>query len=371
MMQCEHKRMCFSETCLQAPGGLRERALYWLLTVVVVVFLTLVVAAFGCAEDGRAHEGRSSLSGMLSSSMSSVPDLSRIRLRDLRYSPSAKFGYQRVGMDLAMPMPLRVSLEGSEQFRPDAVRLRLPDADLWIGEAGIDVTLMPSIRLYANTATNLLQSLVASLSGTRDPREEGDIWRNHPLLWIEVEGGVRYFPWESFGMIAGLRWDYFDLTIKNPDPLKTVQVGQYRSVALLPSDVQSRLWIPYAGVEAAGEKFRVFLIASPFAAAKVKATTRLRALVAQSDLFLAESVMTLMRPALFVEVGLDYLITLSYDTKVKIWGKGGWLGAQGGGRLQSAYAATISGLQVEILDDRTMSFDRYNMAGGVSVGLSF
>ena len=267
-----------------------------------------------------------------------------------------------------MPIPLRVSLEESKSFSPESIQLTLPDTDLWIGEAGIEATLLPSLRLYASASGNVVQYLLGSISGVGS---ENETWRLHPLLWMEAESGVRYFPWKTLGVIAGVRWDHFDLTIKKPDPLKRAQVGQYKKVALLPGNVESRLWIPYAGVEAVGRRFTVSLIASPIAAAWVKARIRLRADVSQSYLFLAESVMTLRSPAVFVEARLEYSMPVSRSAKMKIWGTGGWLTARGGGRLQSSYAATVPGLHVEVLDDRSMSFDRYNIAGGLSAGIAF
>jgi len=133
----------------------------------------------------------------------------------------------------------------------------------------------------------------------------------------------------------------------------------------------SDLWLPYLGVEYAGDTLKLKLIGSAFGSAKVKVGTRLRADIMPSYNFLAQSVITMNNLAYFLEASMEYRISLAPRTHSSLWGKGGWMGASGGGRLESGYSTTHSGLTLGILEDRNVGYSRYNLAGGVAVDLSF
>jgi hypothetical protein len=168
-----------------------------------------------------------------------------------------------------------------------------------------------------------------------------------------------------------MRWDRFDLTIKEPEPLASVSVGPLRNLSLLPSDVLTELWIPYVGCEVRGDGFKLTLVGSPLASARMKARTRLKANVIPSYDFVGDVLITVKSPAYFLEARLDYKIEIASMTRASLWGKGGWLWASGGGRLDSSFNTTHSGLLVSILDDRVVRFGRYHLAGGLAVDLSF
>ncbi len=106
--------------------------------------------------------------------------------------------------------------------------------------------------------------------------------------------------------MAGLRWDHFDLTIKEPTALSRVNVGSYKNVELLASDVLSDLWLPYLGAEYGGDTFKLKLIASAFGSAKVKVGTRLKADIMPSYYLLAQNVITMKNLAYFVEASMEY-----------------------------------------------------------------
>lgn len=343
------------------------------LTVVLAVLLApaLLSAQSRTTADSLSATDRGSLTSSILSAVPRLPRLNQISLSKMKFNPSAKFGYQRMGMTLKTPVPFEVSVEGADSYKGDPVYLRLPEVNLWIGEAGLDVDVFPSIRLFAKGSGNLVQNLVASLSGKSDDRTNALMLKKNPLVWMEVDGGGVYYPWQHLGIVAGLRWDHFDLTIKEPQPLARVNVGSYRNLGLLASDVLSDLWIPYLGCEARSKSLRASLIGSAFSFARVKARTRLRADVVPSYNFLAESLVTLRSPAFFVEANATYKVELASRIRVSFWGKAGWLRAAGKARLKTAYNTTYSELKVGILGDRTVSLDRYNLGGGIALDASF
>lgn len=310
-----------------------------------------------------------SLRSILGTAMPRLPDLDRIDVRHVKLIPSVKFGYQRMGMSLSVPIPFELSVSGENPYSGDSADLKLPDVNLWIGEVGLDARFNPMLRFYVHGAGNVIQNLFTSFTGGNGAT--ATLWKNHPLEWMEVEAGAVYYPWEHFAVILGMRWDHFDLTIKDPTALTRIHVGQYRNLGLLTSDVLTGFWLPYVGCEARTKSLRASLIGTPFASAEVKVRTRLRADIQPSYNFLGESVMTMKSSAMFIEANVEYTMRLAEKTRLSFWGKGGWIGSQGGGRLESGYSTTHSGLSVGVSDDRNVIFGRYNLAGGMALNVTF
>lgn len=342
----------------------------------LIAMAFLLYPAITLARDVRISDSLSSntpnwLASSIVSAMPKIPDWHGIELSRIKFIPSVKAGYRRMGMNVSVPVPFEVSVPGTESYRGESVSLKLPDANLWIVDGGIDARLTPSFKLFIGGAGNLFQNLATSVVGYVDSETETRLRRKYPLDWMEAEGGCVYYFWRPVGLVAGLRWDHFDLTIKEPTALSRVDVGSYKNLGLLASDVLSDLWLPYLGVEYAGESLKLKLIGSAFGSAKVKVGTRLRADIMPSYNLLAQSVITMKNLAYFVEASMEYRISLAARTHVSFWGKGGWMGASGGGRLESGYSSTHSGLTLGILEDRNVVYGRYNLAGGLAADLSF
>jgi hypothetical protein len=297
--------------------------------------------------------------------------LPRIDLSEIKYVPSLKSGYRRMGMQVSVPVPFEVSVPGTESYKGDSVNLGLPDVNLWIIEAGIEARLTPTLKLFLSGAGNLVQNLATSFAGYVDSEPETRLRKKYPLDWIEVEGGFVYYFRPPIGVVAGLKWDHFNMTVKEPGVLSRVDVGSYRNVSLLASDVLSDLVLPYLGVEYAGESLKLRLIGNVLGSAKVKIGTRFRADIAPSYNFLAQNIITMNSMAYFFEASAEYRISIAPNAHLSLWSKGGWMGASGGGRLESGYSTTHPNLIFGILEDRDVVYRRYNVAGGLAVNLSF
>lgn len=343
-----------------------------LLTMVAfLLYPAVTLARDGGCSDLLHTKNASQLTSSMIFAMPKLPDLPGIDLSTIKFVPSFKSGYRRMGMNVTVPVPFEVSVPGAESYIGESVSLKLPDANLWIIDCGIDAKLTPSVKLFVGGAGNLIQNLATSFAGYVDSEAETRLRRKHPLDWMEAEGGFVYYFWHPIGAVAGLRWDHFDLTVKEPRALGRVNVGAYRNVGLLASDVYSELWLPYLGVEYSGETLKLKLIGSAFGAAKVKVGTGLRAEIMPSYNFLARSVITMNSPAYFIEANIEYRIALAPRTNLSLWAKGGWIGARGGGRLESGYSTSHSSLTLGIRDDRNVDYTRYHVGGGVSLDLSF
>ncbi|MBI5249718.1 MAG: hypothetical protein HY912_09500 [Desulfomonile tiedjei] len=274
-------------------------------------------------------------------------------------------------MRVKVPIPFYVTVQGTLNYRGDPINLRLPDANLWIIEAGIDVGITRSFKLYLSGAGNLVQNLLTRWGGYVDSDTETHLRKSHPLDWLEADAAISYFFRDPFAVVVGLRWDHFDLTIRDPGAISRGNAGPYSNTRILASDVLSNLWIPYLGIEFARENFRLRLFGSSIGWAHVNVRTRLKGDIAPSHDFLAQSVITMTNSPYFVEAKIEYEVSLAKSTNINFWGKGGWLGSKGGGRLESAFSSTDSGLTLGILDDRNVAYDRYSLSGGIAVKTAF
>jgi len=339
------------------------------------VLLLLMAPALGGTSEGYDATPTPSLTGFpVAALLAAYPQRSLIDgigLRTIKFTPSLRLGYQRMGMNLVVPIPFELSSGGAEKYAGDSAALKLPDVDVWVGEAGVDAQITGALRLYLAGAGNVIQAVSSTMPGLGNADLKNSAWRQHPLQWGQLEGGIVYGPWGYISAVAGLRFDRFDLRVTEPSGLTKINVGPYKNFSLLAGDVLSELWIPYLGFELAGKSYRASLIASPMVSAKVKARTRLKADVAPSHNFLGESVITLRSPATFVEARLEYKIEIASRFRLSLWSKAGWLASAGGGRLESSYSTTAPNLNVAVLEDRNVNFNRYNLAGGLALDASF
>ncbi len=365
---------CSAGPCFRLSKNYLDCRSVLILAILVIVAFLLHPAILRAHEPGISDPVANSARGFIASNILAIPgiaDLPRIALSEVKYIPSLKSGYRRMGMFVSVPVPFEVSVPGTESYKGDSVNLGLPDVNLWIIEAGIEARITPTLKLFVSGAGNLVQNLATSFTGYVDSEPETRLRRKYPLDWLEVEGGFVYYFRPSIGLVAGLKWDHFDMTVKEPEVLSRVNVGSYRNVSLLASDVLSDLVLPYLGVEYAGEALKLRLIGNVLGSAKVKVGTRFRADIAPAYNFLAQNIITMNSMAYFFEAGAEYRISMAAGTHLSLWGKGGWMTASGGGRLESGYSTTHPNLVFGILQDRDVVYRRYNLAGGVAINLSF
>jgi hypothetical protein len=186
-----------------------------------------------------------------------------------------------------------------------------------------------------------------------------------------MEAGASFVPQPPFMLLAGIRWDHFDLAFLDARQLVSVTTGPYRNIHLVTSDVLSDLWIPYCGVGLRGKNYRAYVIASPFASVSMKVATIMNADILPSNQFSGEGMIILHRPGNFIEARLEYDARLWSGTRLGFWAKGSWLGSNGMARMESQYTTSALDLNVRPFTGQDVVFYRYNMAGGLSLSLAF
>ena len=293
------------------------------------------------------------------------------RIQQIEIVPSGRLGYQRMKWDARIPVPFELFLKGGEFYRGDAARLRLPEANLWIAEASISAQVTRQIGFFASAAGNFVQNLLGpTLGGTIAPTRTSE-WRERQLEWWEVEAAATFSPWSPFALMAGLRWDHFELVFRDARGLASLSSGPFRNVNLVSTDLSSETWIPFVGAGLLGRNYRAYIIASPFAAADIKVFTRMTASVLPSYDFSGGATVALNKPAGFVETRFEYDANVWAGFRLGLWAKGSWLAGRGMAKIESNYTTNHPGLTVTPLLGEIMTFSRYNLAAGLALRLSF
>jgi hypothetical protein len=335
-----------------------------------ILIATLFYASAGIAQEIRSFRGQAPES-VMASAVTATFLSDRLAFSEFKLTPVVKSGYRRMGMNVMVPVPFEVTVQGAQSYKGETVRLRLPDANLWILEAGLEIKIPPSLKLTLSGTSNIFQNLATRIGGYVDSETETRLRKGHPLDWLETDVSIAYAFYDPFAAVTGLRWDRFDLEIKDPAALANMNVGPYPNVGLFASEVLSNLWIPYMGAEFSKKKVKARIVGSMLGWANVKVTTRIKGDLPPSQKFTAQSVVTMFNAPYFVEASAEYEVTLAEKTNINFWGKGGWLGASGGGRLESAFSPSNPNLNLRVLDDRNVAYGRYSLAGGIALKMAF
>jgi hypothetical protein len=352
-----------------------------IIIVLAVWLVPISVAANDASKQGHGGEVsclaglHKKVSHVTSQIVSAVPaetfGSTAFTVRQIRIAPSGRLGYQRMGVDVKIPVPFEISITGGDGYKGDPARLRLPEANLWIAEARISAQVTTDTGFFASAAGNFVQSFLGpALGGTVVPNRASE-WRERQLEWWEVEAGATFTPWSPFAFIAGLRWDHFDLVFRDARGVASSSSGPYRNVILVTTDLLSEIWIPYGGFGLLGSSYKAYVIASPFAATDIKVLTRMTAEMAPSYNFSGEAEVALKKPAGFVEARFEYDSRVWPEVHLGLWAKGSWLAGRGLGKIEGKYTSNNPGLTATAVEGETMTFSRYNVAAGLALKLSF
>jgi|GEM_PF-3084370 len=298
-------------------------------------------------------------------------DLGEFEISRIKIIPSGKIGYQRMGLDLSVPIPFEFSIATADAYKNNSVDIKLQNMSLWIVEAGLEVGINPTTRIFLDGAASMimLQRLASFVAATRGQFGTSE-WSKHQLDWLTIGAGVAFEALSPFSLIAGLKWDHFDFTLGGRSGATNINAGPYRNLNLTSVDILSDLWIPYVGLGLFGPNCRMSFIGTPFALADVRVRTRLTATIVPSYIFWGEAFTTLYDPVKFIEAKAEYSATIR-GVRLSFWGKAAGLSGKGGGQGSNTYATTHPNLKVNILEGDDVTFSRYNFASGLAFGLSF
>ncbi len=298
-------------------------------------------------------------------------DIGEFEISRVKIIPSGRIGYQRMGLDLSVPIPFEFSIATADTYRSNSVDIKLQNMNLWIVEASLELKINPTTRIVLDGAGSIimLQRLASFVAETRGQFGTSE-WNTHQLDWLTIGAGAAFEVISSFSLIAGLKWDHFDLTLGGRSGATSINVGSYRNLNLTSVDILSDLWIPYVGLGLFGPNYRVSVTGSPLALANVRVRTRLSATIVPSYMFWGEVFTTLYDPIKFIEANAEYSATV-WGVRLSFWGKAAGLSGKGQGDSRNTYVTTHPNLKVNIIEGDDVTFSRYNFAGGLAFGLSF
>jgi hypothetical protein len=353
----------------------------------VVCWLSLVII-FAAANESPAQ-------GLLA-----IPGAQSLDLTGVRIIPKIQIGYQKLGLNFNLPASTLIP--PAAPF-PSSLDLKFQDADLWVGTVALAIDcpsrLSAEIKGQANAKRriNVFEREEWVFGG-----QQGVTWTGSQLEWWAIEGRVMYRLRADCSLVAGLRRDHLAVNLGDPrdasgNPLNFGDSGVlFRGVTFARnqsyySDLISKLWIPYVGLELVGPGYRALLIGSPFASAEIKVPAAVLfdlALRVQLSPFFPPATTEFLssdsllyrvnKPALFLEGSFQYDLNLSPSMTLGLWCSGSWMSLRGQGNWNHDSWAQVIANGVPLppnfdsqSQDNTATYTRYFLGWGLSGVWSF
>jgi len=303
-----------------------------------------------------------------------------------RITPEVQVGYQKFGLNFNMPAPIGSTLD-----------VQLRDANLWTGSlaAVVDCPLAWSValRAQANAKKNVtvFESQEYVLQG-----EAPVTWTGTKLEWWAIDGQLLYRLRDNCSVLIGLRRDHLALNLSEPrdsngEPLNFDDSGVFPPFSTFTrhqryySDLLTKLWIPYVGIQIVGPGYKASLIGSPFASAEMKIPVSLLFDLTiftfgfSTQLVSAENLQYhVLKPATFLEASFNYDIDVLPALAVGLWGNASWMSCRGLGNWDYHARQQVFNNGIPFppnffaqSQDNTTTYTRFLVGGGLSAVLFF
>jgi hypothetical protein len=288
--------------------------------------------------------------------------------------PSLKFGYQRMAMNMNVPVAFNSSV-GNVLYYSSSLDFKLQDAGVWIGGARVDAR-RGKVSLFLTADGSATKS--ARVSTTSEPFWAGlwaVDWRGSRLQWWSAEGGGAVNFGNQMAILAGFKAQHLSLGLADPvDPTGTLRRFQAVYGDRYSADLLTKLWVPYLGLAADGTNFKSTLVLSPYTWASVKIPFRYLFINAPGEYGYENAEYTFKRGGIFLEGTFDYRVRASANASCTLWFKGDWCRIRGRGNEDYRIDNTIDGITVFSFtnaDSADGSFGWYLLAGGLSFDYAF
>jgi hypothetical protein len=314
-------------------------------------------------------------------SVPAFPINESLSLFGIKIIPEAQIGYQKQSFNFNMPASLSIGYSTT-------LDLKFRDANVWVGAlsatAEFPSGLAFTIAGQANAKRNILvyEQEEFVLGAT-----EGVTWTGSQLEWWTIDGRAMYPLNADYSMVIGLRRDHLTVNLDDPrdgygNPLNFNQSGiigglPYSMIQYCSSDLISKIWIPYFGVQIAGPGYRASLTGSPFASAEIKVPVALLydLNLTVARLITGESLLyRVNKPALFLEGNFQYDLKFSPAFNIGLWCNASWLGLRGQGKWSYDYRGEVPPNPPNYYSENqtnTTTYTRCMVGGGLSAVWSF
>ena len=288
-----------------------------------------------------------------------------------KISPNMKIGYQRIGADLEMPIPFEFSVRQTSAYKGSSTILRMRDANILLGEAGLQATVSPNARVFLNGSASLFHTFTISLIREISNPFEMAEWERHHLEWYQLEFGFAYNFRGPFSVRIGTRWEHFGILLEGPSSLAPTDPARVTDLRLTGCNVRCRFWVPFAGLGFASKNFGFHVIGSPLAASEINVGTVLQGKVLPNQTLIGHAKIKLAERGAILEASADYTTDMFKLAKLTGWCKGGLIFAQGQGHIDTSIQSDSQDLRLEPLTGEHLRFFRYNLGGGIAISAQF
>lgn len=294
--------------------------------------------------------------------------------RGVQVVPSVKVGYQRMAINMNLPIPFS-PLSGI-LYSQSGLDLKLRDTGFWTGEVRLDagrngIGLFAAAQGLAGKSGDVLTSSEPFWAGTNPV-----FWRGSRIEGWTLEGGGSVDLWSHMALLAGFRAEHFSFNLTGPnDPIGVI--GYYHGFYgdRYSADLQIKFEEPYIGLRVGGLNYTGTLIFSPYTWANVKIPFRYLTVWIPSILYGYEDAQYFFkRNGILVEANFDYRVRTTYNFGCEIWLKGKWSQIRGGGNEDYRYEETLLGnpsFSYTTSNSAAGSLTSYVLAGGLTVLYAF
>ena len=285
-------------------------------------------------------------------------------------TPSFKFGYQVMGLNINAPIPKGATPGKVHLFGIEGLDATLRRSHMWVASGRLAAQLGDWYFFVAASGA-VPRKVVARFdqhpmflgAKANVPLEMTD----SKLSWWLVEGGTGVEVWDKVILFTGLRRDQVAATLSGPRFEGSSSVS-LDSAGDLSGDLLARLWIPYVGINVSGSRFSSSLAYSPFGFAQLKLPwTR----VDQGNSVGETALYSFQTPGVFLETKFDYDVRIRRVFDLGVWVKGTWLRFRGGGEEHLKQTVTAPASVTQESGSSHSSINRYDMSLGLTAAMAF
>jgi hypothetical protein len=305
-------------------------------------------------------------------------------------TPTAKIGVQRFSTNLGIPVPSISDdsggmLVGLYNFQTIDMTLRSPY--LCVGALALEVNGAGGLGFFAEATGALPREMDVKMAFTGDIAFIGTYqspwdWKGRHLEWWTLEGGVSYTATGTpISVLAGLRVDHTDVRLTDPRNVNGSLAGQldsggdpYYDSEERYGDVQTKIWIPYFGIQGGNPTFKWNLIGSPFVTARTKLPLRWFGTFIPLGQDISDSYYVVKtRNGRFLEANAEFTTSIAYGARLNLWVKASMVHVNGPASLDSTSISETSVFfgQSGTTGTGNATFGRYLASGGLSVNVPF
>ena len=270
-------------------------------------------------------------------------------LSELDFKSSIRVGYQQTGFNMGLSTGKAAHM-GTGSTELD---LKFQGANTCVGavELGADV----QSNLYLFLRGEATASRGVDVLTEKNALVEWAImgapyqWQGSAMEWWAVDSGASYSFSQGISALAGFRVDHFSLKLRNPvdrdgKPINYVdtgpgEVGVATESETVLGDLQTKLWLPYLGLGIDSVNYRMSVIWSPIAWARVTLPLTDIYRYDERDYLLADLTnfrYRIFNPACLLEGTFEYDVAAFNTFGLQFWCRYSWLNTRGSGNVDAA-----------------------------------